>query len=236
MFYFDPLYYLILAPAVILSVVATMKVKGTFARYSRVASRSGMTGAEAAMSLLRTSGIHAVRIERAQGFLSDHYDPVRRVLRLSPDVYDSPSLAAIGVACHEAGHAIQHARAYAPLMARTAMVPVVQFGSNFSMWFIMGGLFLSSAGVGRSLVLIGIGLFALAVLFSLVTLPVEWDASARAKKLMVSAGIVSTSEVASAGAVLNAAFLTYVAAAVSALLTLVYYLLRAGLLGGRRRD
>ena len=234
--FFDPLYLIILAPALILSLIASMRVKGTFARFSRVAARSGMTGAQAAASLLRTSGIHNVRIEMTQGFLSDHYDPRHRVLRLSPDVYKSPSLAAIGVACHEAGHAIQHARAYAPLMARTAMVPVVQFGSNFSIWFIMAGLIFSGSGVGRPLLLLGIGLFSLAVVFALVTLPVEWDASARAKKLMVSAGIVSTSEVSSASSVLNAAFLTYVASAISALLTLAYYLLRAGLLGGRSRD
>ncbi len=236
MFYFDPMYFIILAPALLLSIFASMKVKGTFARFSRVGSRSGMTGARAAASLLRSAGVHGVSIERTQGFLSDHYDPAKRVLRLSPGVYDSSSLAAIGVACHEAGHAIQHARAYAPLVMRTAMVPVVQFGSNFSMWFIMGGLLFAHSGAGRSLLLLGIGLFATAVLFSLVTLPVEWDASARAKRLMVSSGIVSTSEVGAAGAVLNAAFLTYVASAVSALLTLLYYLLRAGLLGGRRGD
>jgi Zn-dependent membrane protease YugP len=234
--FIDPLYFIILAPALIFSFVASMLVKGTFARYARVASRSGMTGSEAAASLLHTSGIDNVRIEKTQGFLSDHYDPRHRVLRLSPDVYGSPSLAAIGVACHEAGHAIQHARAYAPLVARTAMVPVVQFGSNFGIWFIMAGMFFAGAGVGRSLMLIGIGLFSLAVLFSLVTLPVEWDASSRAKKLMVRAGIVSTAEVRSAGAVLNAAFLTYLASAVSAILTLVYYLMRAGLLGRSRDD
>jgi hypothetical protein len=221
-------YWIFMAPALL--------VKGTFARFARVAARSGMTGAEAAASLLRTANVEGVRIEMTQGFLSDHYDPRQRVLRLSPDVYNSTSLSAIGVACHEAGHAIQHARAYAPLVARSALVPVAQFGSNFGIWFIMAGFLFAGAGVGRSLLLIGIGLFSLAVLFSLVTLPVEWDASARAKKLMVQAGIVSTSEVSSAGAVLNAAFLTYLAAAVSSILTLVYYLMRAGLLGGRRRD
>lgn len=229
-------YWIFMAPAILFSLVASMLVKGTFARFSRVASRSGMTGAQAAASLLRTADVDGVRIERTQGFLSDHYDPRQRVLRLSPGVYDSTSLAAIGVACHEAGHAIQHARAYAPLIARTSMVPVVQFGSNFSMWFIMAGLLFAGSGVGRPLLLVGIGLFSLAVVFSLVTLPVEWDASSRAKKLMVRAGIVSTAEVSSAGAVLNAAFLTYLAAAISALLTLLYYLMRAGLLGGRRRD
>ncbi len=234
--FFDPLYLIILAPALVLSVIASMRVKATFARFSRIASRSGMTGAQAAASLLRTAGIHNVRIESTQGFLSDHYDPRHRVLRLSPDVHRSTSLAAIGVACHEAGHAIQHAQAYAPLVARSAMVPVVQFGSSFSIWFIMIGLFLSGSGAGQTLMLIGIGLFSLAVIFSLVTLPVEWDASARAKKLMVGAGIVSTSEVSSASSVLNAAFLTYVASAISAVLTLLYYLLRSGLLGGRSRD
>jgi len=234
--YFDTRYLIFLAPAMIFSFFASMRVKGTFARYAKVASRSGMTGAEAATSLLRTAGVRNVGIERTQGFLSDHYDPRQRVLRLSPDVYSSHSLAAIGVACHEAGHAIQHANAYAPLVARTAMVPVVQFGSNFGMWFIMAGFLLSGAAVGQTLLLIGIGLFSLSVLFALVTLPVEWDASARAKKLMVQAGIVSTAESKSAGSVLNAAFMTYLASAFSAILTLLYYLMRAGLLGGRRRD
>lgn len=236
MFPFDPLYLLFAAPALILSLFASMKVKSTFSRYSRIPSRSGMSGAQAAASMLRAAGVNNVEIEMTQGFLSDHYDPLKRKLRLSPEVYRSNSLSAVGVACHEAGHAIQHARAYAPLMIRSAMVPVVQFGSNFSMWFIMAGFLFSATNVGRSLLLLGIGLFSLAVLFSLVTLPVEWDASRRAKKEMVRAGIVSTAEVSSSSAVLNAAFLTYVAAAISALMTLLYYLIRAGLLGGRRNN
>ena len=166
------------------------------------------------------------------GQLSDHYDPSAKVLRLSDAVYGERSLAAIGVACHESGHAIQHARAYGPLMMRTAMVPIVQFGSQIGIWVILAGAMLNMIGLAK----VGVILFSATVLFALVTLPVEYDASARAKKLMVSAGIVSPSEERDAGSVLNAAFLTYVAAAVSSIGTLLYYLVRLGLLGGSRRD
>lgn len=235
----DPLYLLISAPAVILSLYAAVKVKSTFARYARVGVRSGLTGAQAAAALLRNAGIYDVRIEKVNGFLSDHYDPTAKVLRLSPDVYGNPSISSVGVACHEAGHAIQHARAYGPLALRTAMVPVVQFGSNFAMVFILIGALLSGVNPasGRAILMFGVMCFSAVVLFSIVTLPVEWDASARAKKLMVSTGIVSTSEVGSAASVLNAAFLTYLASAMSSLLTLLYYLFRLGIIGGgRSRD
>jgi Zn-dependent membrane protease YugP len=153
-------------------------------------------------------------------------------LRLSDEVYGSRSLSAIGVACHEAGHAIQHAENYAPLTMRSALVPVVNFGSTFSYIAILVGFLFQS----QSLVLIGAGLFSLAVLFSIVTLPVEYNASYRAKKLMQSAGIVNSQEASSAGAVLNAAFMTYVASAVNMLLILLYYLFRAGVFGGNNRD
>ncbi len=229
---FDPLYLVFTVPALLLSLVAQGLVKSRFSKYSKVMARSRMTGAEAARNLLLRAGIADVRVERVNGFLSDHYDPSAKVLRLSDAVYGERSLAAIGVACHESGHAIQHARAYGPLMMRTAMVPVVQFGSQIGIWIILAGAMLNMIGLAK----IGVILFSATVLFALVTLPVEYDASARAKKLMVSAGIVSPSEERDAGSVLNAAFLTYVAAAVSSIGTLLYYLVRLGLLGGSRRD
>lgn len=227
---FDPLYMIFALPALVLSLVAQALVKSRFSRYAKVAARSRMTGAEAARNLLLRAGIPDVRIERVNGFLSDHYDPSAKVLRLSDAVYGEPSLSAIGVACHEAGHAIQHARAYAPLMLRTALVPVVQFGSQIGIWVILAGAMLGMLGLAK----LGVVLFSASVLFAIVTLPVEFDASARAKKLMVSAGIVSPSEERDAASVLNAAFLTYVAAAVSSIGTLLYYLVRLGLIGNRR--
>lgn len=228
----DPLYLLFMAPGLILALIATLKTKLTFSRYSQVGAASGLTGAQAARRLLDSQGARDVQIEEVDGFLSDHYDPTSRTLRLSPDVYGSPSLSAIGVACHEAGHALQHATDYAWLGMRTALVPATQFGNFGSYIFIMLGMFIGSL----KLFLVGVVLFSVVVLFSLITLPVEWDASARAKRLMVWSGIVSYDEQKDAAKVLNAAFLTYVASAVTALLTLLYYLMRSGLLGGRRND
>lgn len=231
---FDPLYLLFSLPALILSGIAQLLVKTRFSTYSKVQSRSGITGAEAARRLMMRGGAVGVRIERVHGSLTDHYDPSARVLRLSEPVYNSSSIAAIGVACHEAGHAIQHAKAYAPLKLRSAMVPAVNFGSRSGVILISIGFLLSYLGIGgNTLILIGIVLFSATVLFALVTLPVEWDASARARELMVSAGIVSQSEERDAGAVLNAAFLTYVGAAVSSIGMLLYYLVRLQLLRDR---
>jgi Zn-dependent membrane protease YugP len=227
MYFFDPLYLLFALPGLLLAMWASFKTKSTFAKYAKISSYSGCTGANAAAQLLNRAGIYDVRVEQVGGFLSDHYDPTHRVLRLSNDVYNSQSLSAIGIACHEAGHAIQHAEHYAPLKLRTALVPITTISTNISYGFIMLGFLLS-----RNMILIGALLFAVSVVFSLVTLPVEWDASARAKKLMVTAGIVSDREAVDAGRVLNAAFLTYVAATVSAMLTLLYYLLRSGIFGG----
>ena len=230
--FFDPYYLLFALPGLILAIIATIKTRSTFEKYAQVTASSRMTGAMAARRLLDQQGLSNVRVEQVQGFLSDHYDPTTRTLRLSENVFGSTSLSAIGVACHEAGHALQHATGYAWLGMRTAMVPVTQFGSWGSYLFIMLGMFMQHP----KLMLIGIVLFSITVAFSLITLPVEWDASARAKRLMVSAGIVSPTEQDDAAKVLNAAFLTYVASAVTALLTLLYYLWRAGLLGGRRDD
>ena len=230
--FFDPLYLLFMLPGLILAGLASLFTTSTFNKYSNIASSSGMTGAEAARRLLETAGIYNVTIERVDGMLTDHYDPTSHTLRLSDNVYGSESLAAIGVACHEAGHAIQHATNYGPLAMRSALVPAANIGSNASYFILLLGFLFQS----QMLMLLGIALFSMAVLFTLVTLPVEYNASSRAKELMVSSGIVSRAEAASAGTVLNAVFMTYVASAVSALLTLLYYLIRSGLLGGRRDD
>jgi Zn-dependent membrane protease YugP len=230
--FFDPIYLLFVAPGMIFALIATYKVKSTFARYSKISAGSGLTGAEAARQMLSENGVTNVTIERADGFLSDHYDPTSRTLRLSSGVYDSPSLSAIGVACHEAGHALQHASAYMWLGLRSALVPATQFGSMGSYIFFLLGMFMNNP----KMYLIGIILFSITVVFSIITLPVEWDASSRAKRLMVMSGIVTYQEQEDAARVLNAAFLTYVASAVTALLTLLYYLFRSGLLGGRRDD
>ncbi len=226
--YFDPMYLIFMIPALILAGIASAKTKGTFNKYSRVTASSRLSGAQAARRMLDKNGLHDVAIRRARGFLSDHYNPANRTLNLSPDVYDSPSLSSIGVACHEAGHALQHAQGYIPLKLRSAMVPVTQFSSYGAYLIIMLGMLMGNLVMAK----FGVWLFGIGFIFALVTLPVEWDASARAKRQMVTDGIVVPSEAADAGKVLDAAFLTYVAAAVSALLTLLYYMMRLGLLGG----
>lgn len=227
---FDPLYFLFIVPGLALSIWASFRVKRTFNRYSQVPSRSGRTGAEAAQILLRGAGISDVRIVRSHGMLSDHYNPLTKTLALSEPVHDSTSVAAIGVATHEAGHAIQHARKYAPLWVRSALVPTANIGSSVGYFVMLGGLFLSS----QNMVLVGAMLFSTVLLFQVVTLPVEFNASARAKALVLEQGIVTAEEQQGVSRVLNAAALTYVAAAVSTLLTLLYFLWRSGLIGGRR--
>ena len=188
-----------------------------------------MTGAQAARAMLDQAGLYDVKIGYSQGMLSDHYNPMTRSLALSPDVHDRPSVAAVGIACHEAGHALQHAQGYAALKLRSALVPTANIGSNFSWIAIMAGFFLQAQG----LVMIGIILFSATVIFQLVTLPVEFDASNRAKQLVVNYGILAPQEREGVDKVLNAAAWTYVAAAVTSILTLLYFLMRAGLLGGR---
>ncbi|MGA0332717.1 MAG: zinc metallopeptidase [Kiritimatiellia bacterium] len=234
MLMFDPVYFMFAMPALVLSMFASYLTKSRFQKYSRVAPASGLTGAEAAAQMLRRENLPDVAIERVQGFLSDHYDPRTRVLRLSPMVYDGRSLSAVGVACHEAGHALQHARGYAPLALRSSLVPATSFTSKLSMPILMFGLLMSGSPLGQTLMIAGALLLTVSVLFTLVTLPVEWDASARAKRLMVKNGIVSPRQEADAGAVLDAAFLTYLASAISAVMTLLYWLYRSGLIGGRR--
>lgn len=228
--FFDPMYLLFIAPGFLLSLWASFRVKSTFSKYSEVRSRRGMTGAQAAYELMHRAGITDVEVVRASGVLSDHYNPVSKKLALSEPVYDSTSVAAIGVATHEAGHAIQHARHYAPLWVRSALVPTANIGSSLGYIVMVMGLMFSST----NMVVVGAVLFSAVLLFQVVTLPVEFDASRRAKALVTEYGIVTADERKGVDAVLNAAALTYVAAAITTLLTLLYYLHRAGLLGGRR--
>jgi len=230
MLFFDPTYLLFIAPALLLSLWASFRTKAAFNKYSRVRAARGLTGAQAARVMLDGAGIHDVQILLTQGMLTDHYNPATKTLNLSEAVYASTSIAAVGVACHEAGHAIQHAEAYKPLWLRSALVPTANIGSSVGYLVMFFGLFLHAA----NMVLLGATLFSAVLLFQLVTLPVELDASARAKRLAFSNGIVLEQERVGMSRVLNAAALTYVAAALSTLMTLLYFLLRAGLLGGRR--
>lgn len=219
-----------IVPAFLLSVYAQLRVRSSYSRYSKIPTSRSITGAQAARRILDAEGIRDVTIEPATGFLSDHYDPRSKVLRLSESVYSGDSLASVGIAAHEAGHAIQHAQGYAPLQLRNAIVPISSLGSNLA-WplLLIGFLFMA-----KSLVMAGIVLFSLAVLFQIITLPVEFNASSRARDTLVATGILTDVEVAGAGKVLSAAALTYVAAAATAIVQLLYFLLRAGLLG--RRD
>lgn len=222
--------FVVLLPGLALAGLASWITRSTFQKYSRHDNRRGMTGAQAAEYMLRQNDVTGVRIEQVRGTLTDHYDPGQRTLRLSDAVYNSRSIAAIGVACHEAGHALQHAQKYPFLGMRSAMVPAVNFGSQFSYFIIIAGIIFNF----KLLAIIGCALFAIVFLFAVVTLPVEWDASARAKRAMISCGLLNDDEQRGASKVLNAAFLTYLASAVTSLLTLLYYLWRSGLIGGRR--
>lgn len=228
-YYYDPMYFLIIISAII-ALFAQFLVSSTFKKYSKVRSVKGMTGAEVAEELLRSQGINDVRIQRVSGSLTDHYNPKNKTLNLSETVYDSASVSAISVAAHETGHAIQHAYGYGPLIFRSALVPFANFGSSLSWIFIIAGLIFGSAYI---LVDIGIILFSLAVLFQLVTLPVEFNASARALQLLNSQGYLYQQENKQAAKVLRAAALTYVAAAATAILQLLRLIY---LFGGRNRD
>lgn len=227
-YYFDPTYALVIIAA-IFSMIASYKVQSTFKKYSRERSTSGMTGAQAAEIILRNNGINDVRIEHIRGNLTDHYDPKNKVLRLSDSVYGSQSVAAVGVAAHECGHAIQHQQEYLPLKIRSALVPAANFGSKAGIPIILLGVFF---GYSTLLIQIGIWVFALAVLFQIVTLPVEFNASSRALVCLEQYGVVTSNEKRKSAKVLQAAALTYVAAAASAVLQL----LRLILLFGRRND
>lgn len=228
--YIDSTYILILI-GIVISLAASARVKITFAKYSRIRSMSGLTGAQVAMRLLQASGIYDVRVERISGSLTDHYDPRNKVLCLSEPVYGQNSLAAIGVAAHECGHAIQHQNSYVPLKLRSSLVPVANFGSKAAIPIILFGMFFSGS---QLLIYLGIILFSMAVLFQLITLPVEFNASKRAITRLGETGILYEDELNQSKKVLNAAALTYVAAAAASLLQLLRLILLFG--GGRRRD
>lgn len=223
------LYLLISLPALILGMYAQAKVQGAFNKYSRVRTNSGMTGAEVARKILDAKNLTDVKVEQTSGSLSDHYDPKKKVLRLSQTVYGTPSIAAAGVAAHEAGHAIQHADNYGPLALRSIMVPSVQIGSWLGPIIFMAGLLFSN----DNLALIGLVLFGATALFSIVTVPVEMNASKRAQAMLTNTGVLYPSEMSGVESVLDAAALTYVASAIQAISTLLYYVLL--FFGGRRR-
>lgn len=226
---FDPTYVLVLI-GVILSMIASARVQSTFSKYSKVRSHTGMTGADAAQRILHMAGIYDVRIEHISGNLTDHYDPSNKVLRLSDSVYGSTSVAAIGVAAHECGHAIQDQKDYMPLKFRGALVPVANFGSQLAWPLILLGLFFSAFD---GLITVGIIMFSLAVLFQIVTLPVEFNASKRALVMLESNAILNSDELRNTRKVLSAAALTYVASATAAILQLLRLVI---LFGGRRSD
>ena len=227
MFFFDSMYFLFSLPALLLALFAQARVKANFAKFSKVPTMRGVTGAQVARSLLDSNGLQQVRVERAKGFLSDHYDPRTKVLRLSPAVHDGPTVAAAGIAAHEMGHALQDAKNYAPLGLRSAMVPSVRLGSWAGPILFFIGYLINFTG----LIWVGLVLFAATVVFAIVTLPVEFDASRRAKQLLVNQGILASQEMVGVNKVLNAAALTYVAGALQAISTLLYY---AFILMGRR--
>lgn len=234
--FFDPMYLIFVGPFAILGMIASYRVKSTFEKYSKVGSSARVTGSEAAAMMLRAAGIQGVRIERADGFLSDHYDPRTRTVRLSPPVHDSTSLAALGVACHEVGHAVQHARKYAPLVIRNAAVPMAGFGSNIGVLLFIVGLVLSSMGMvlGQGIAWLGVILFAAVVVFQIVNLPVEFNASTRAKEMLATMGLVRPGpEAAAVASVLGAAALTYVAGTLQSVAQLAYYIF---VLTGHRRQ
>ena len=213
----------------LLSLWASSRVKSTFRKYSQVASRRGWSGADAARELIRQRGAAGVRVEETPGFLSDHYDPGAKVLRLSPDVYHGRSLAALGVAAHEAGHAIQHAKNYGPLSFRSLVVKPAMIGSNLGPFIATAGFAIQSTGMFW----LGVIAFSMFVLFTLITLPVEFDASNRAVAALQETGMILPSEAPATKAVLRAAAMTYVAAAVAAILQLLYFLMRAGVFSSR---
>lgn len=221
MFYFHWT-ILLLIPAFIFTIIAQIRVKSTFSKMSKIRASSGLTGRQVAEDLLRRNNIHDVQVEKVSGNLSDHYDSKKKVLRLSEGVYDSSSLAALGVAAHETGHAIQDAKAYAPLNIRHMIFPVASFGSKWGLWLFIIGLFISQF---QFLMDVGILLFAGAVLFHLVTLPVEFNASSRALAQLSNGGYLRKEEINGARSVLNAAALTYVAAAAMAILQLIRLLI-----------
>lgn len=233
----DYTYFLIVGPFFLLAMWASFRVKSAFAKMSQVPAYSGLTGAQVAEDILTRNDIRDVRVERSEGGqLSDHYDPQAKVVRLSPEVYEGTSLASLGVAAHEVGHAIQDAKHYGPLKLRNGIVPLAAIGGNLSWFVIVAGIVLGLATkLGLTVMLIGVGLFSLTVLFQIINLPVEFDASRRARVALVDGGLIAPNEDAGVAKVLNAAALTYVAATLAAIATLIYYLLPL-LLGGHRSE
>lgn len=228
-YFYDVRYMAMLIPVLLITLYAQAKVSSTFSRYSRIANSRRLTGAQAAEEVLRRHGVYDVRIERVRGNLTDHYDPRTNVIRLSESVYDSPTIAAVGVAAHEAGHAVQYAVGYAPIQIRAAIIPLTQVGSQVGIVLLILGLLLSF----ESLFFIGIVLFSFTTLFQLVTLPVEFNASRRAMETIRSGGLLNEEEAHGAQKVLSAAALTYVAALLMSIVQLLRYVL---LFSGRRRD
>lgn len=230
----EPMYFLFLAPAMILMLWAQMRVKSTFHRAMQVPAP--LSGAAAAQHILDQAGVQDVGIEETHGFLSDHYDPIHKVLRLSPDVYRGRTAASVGIAAHEVGHALQHAQHYAPLIVRNAAVPAARFGPGLSMILLMLGFFMLQAGNALGPFFIKLGIFAFAglVFFQVVNLPVEFNASNRAKRILGELGIVDDHGAAAVRSVLNAAAWTYVAATLQSILTLLYYIMR--FTGGSRNE
>jgi len=219
--YFDYYYLILVVPALILSMVAQIMVKSTFSKYSRIQCSRNITGRDAALLLMRANSIANVAIEPVQGSLTDHYDPGSKKLRLSEPVYDRPSIAAVGVAAHETGHAIQHATSYGPLVLRSTLVPVANIGSTIGPWLAIAGLFFSFS----ILVNIGLILFGAAVLFYVITLPVEFNASARALAILRSGNVLTEEELTGVKKVLTAAAMTYVASALTAIMSFLRLIL-----------
>lgn len=230
-YYWDPTYILVVIGAVI-CMIASARVKGTFSKYSQIRSMSGMNGAQVAQRVLQAAGIYDVQVRHVSGSLTDHYDPRTKTVNLSDPVYNATSVAALGVAAHECGHAIQHAKSYAPLSIRSALVPIANFGSMLAWPVILIGLFFNTRSSGL-IIDIGIMLFSAAVLFQLVTLPVEFDASRRALVMLRTQGILADDELKYTRRVLKSAALTYVASAAAAILQLLRIIL---ITNGRRRD
>jgi Zn-dependent membrane protease YugP len=236
--FFDPMYWLIIGVGMALSLWASMKTKGTFHKFSQFTTQSRMTGADIARAILRDANISDVTIEPIKGKLTDHYDPRTKTLRLSEGVYASNTMSAAGVAAHEVGHAIQDAQHYAPLKFRSAWVPVANLGGGISIFVLIAAAMLGGAqsAMGANVALLGVLLFATTTVFTLVTLPVEFDASRRAMAMLSRGGYLTREEQSGAKQVLDAAAMTYVAAFVTSALTLLYWAMRLGLLGGRRSD
>jgi Zn-dependent membrane protease YugP len=235
MFFFDPMWFMVMIPPLIFMIYAQVKVNSAFNKYSKIANSQHITGAEAAERLLRSNGLNDIKVEGVKSRLGDHYDPSKKVLRLSPAVANTPSVAALGIVAHEVGHAVQDKVGYAFMRVRTTLVPAANLGSTLGYVFVILGFLLAMFGAafGMTVVWVGVFLFSLAVLFSLVTLPVEFNASNRARQMLRSTGLLVAQEYDGASAVLSAAAMTYVAATLQAVAQLFYFVMLA--MGGGRR-